>query len=171
MITDIEQAVLTALVGGIALIAIYFDVRWRRIPNWLTYPAMLLGFIVHGVTEGWNGVLSSGSGMAVGFFLFFIFYLLRLMGGGDVKLMAAMGALVGIKFTGMLFFLSAFAGASISLAMLLHVIFKNGLKHENGKTRKHLGKHLTCNLIKNLTVPYGVAISMGAVITLLVSFN
>ena len=167
MITDIEQAVLTALVGGIALIAIYYDVRWRRIPNWLTYPAMLLGFIVHGITEGWNGVLSSGGGMAVGFIIFLIFYLLRLMGGGDVKLMAAMGALVGIKLTGMMFFISAFAGALISIAMLLHALSKNRLKNENGKTRKYLSR----DLLKNLTVPYGVAISMGAVITLLVSFN
>ena len=167
MITDIEQAVLTALVGGIALIAIYYDVRWRRIPNWLTYPAMLLGFIVHGITEGWNGVLSSGGGMAVGLIIFLIFYLLRLMGGGDVKLMAAMGALVGIKLTGMMFFISAFAGALISIAMLLHALSKNRLKNENGKTRKYLSR----DLLKNLTVPYGVAISMGAVITLLVSFN
>ena len=56
---------------------------------------MIAGLIVHFAQRGWTGVLHSLFGSAIGFGVFLIFYLLGGMGGGDVKLMAGFGALLG----------------------------------------------------------------------------
>jgi prepilin peptidase CpaA len=58
---------------------------------------MLAGLIVHFAQNGWTGAMHSLFGSAIGFGVFLIFYLLGGMGGGDVKLMAGFGALLGAK--------------------------------------------------------------------------
>jgi prepilin peptidase CpaA len=55
----------------------------------------MAGLIVHFAQKGWPGVLHSLFGAAIGFAVFLIFYLLGGMGGGDIKLMAGFGALLG----------------------------------------------------------------------------
>ena len=70
------------------------DLRCGRIPNWLTYPALVAGvalsFLSGGVTP-----TASGLGMLAAGGLYLIFWLFRAVGAGDVKLMAAVGAFVG----------------------------------------------------------------------------
>ena len=82
-------ASLFALTAGIT------DLRSRKIPNWLTYPAMIAGFAAQCVLNGWRGALASIEGLVLfgGFFL--LFWLVNAMGAGDVKLAAALGAIVG----------------------------------------------------------------------------
>lgn len=76
-------------------IAAFFDIRSHRIPNWLTYPAWLLGAALAGLYFGWDGLVSSGLGFAVTFLPMFLMFMGGSIGGGDVKLMAAVGALLG----------------------------------------------------------------------------
>ncbi len=82
----------------------YTDLRWRKIPNWATYPAFLWGLALHAVPglgpPADDPPLTFGEsllGAAVCFGLMFLLY--RLVGGGagDVKLVAAVGALVGVE--------------------------------------------------------------------------
>ena len=56
---------------------------------------MVLGFVLHTALEGWHGAFTAGWGAVLGFAVFLIFYLLNGMGGGDVKLMAGFGSLLG----------------------------------------------------------------------------
>ena len=86
------RALLIILVG---LAAIIEDTGWRRISNWTSGGAVLAGLVVNSVEKGWTGALHSLEGTAIGFGVFLIFYLLGGMGGGDVKLMAGFGALLG----------------------------------------------------------------------------
>ena len=79
----------------IALVACAFDLRTRRIPNALTFGAALAGLIFHWVMSGTDGVQVAAGGWVVGLFLFLPFFVLRGMGGGDVKLLAALGAWLG----------------------------------------------------------------------------
>lgn len=72
-----------------------FDVLYRRIPNWLTCPAMLLALLVHGLTGGGAGLAHAIMGLAAGMALLMPFYLLKGMGAGDVKLMGVVGAFLG----------------------------------------------------------------------------
>jgi prepilin peptidase CpaA len=84
-----------AILVGLAAAA--DDLARRRIANWIPAAALSGGF---GWQIGQNGVWTGGlhalGGAAVGFAVFLIFYLMGGMGGGDVKLMAGFGALLGL---------------------------------------------------------------------------
>lgn len=88
---------LTAFVVIISL----FDLRARRIPNFLVFPAILIGLSLHLLWHGWAGLLFALKGCGAGFLLLFIPYLLgrtsgvKTMGAGDVKFLAAIGAFTG----------------------------------------------------------------------------
>src|SRR5215470_3226179 len=69
-------------------IAAQADVRTLKIPNRLTFPAILLALATHAVFGGWQGLMASLAGLAVALALV-PGWLMRWMGAGDVKLMAA----------------------------------------------------------------------------------
>jgi len=79
--------------------ALYSDVTQGRIPNALTYPAILVGFALAMGTGGLPLVLSSLQGFALGFTILFLGMMFGGIGGGDVKLAAALGALTGLQTT------------------------------------------------------------------------
>ena len=79
----------------VAIVACAFDLRTRRIPNALTFGAALAALVFHRLTGGTDGAMLAASGWLVGLCLFFPFFALRGMGGGDVKLLAALGAWIG----------------------------------------------------------------------------
>jgi prepilin peptidase CpaA len=87
------------LVWGLAicltLCAAVVDWRTRRIPNWLTVPALLVGIATHTVISGWAGAKMSLEGAGLAFGLLLPFVLLRALGAGDWKLMGAVGAFLG----------------------------------------------------------------------------
>jgi prepilin peptidase CpaA len=85
-------AVIALTVGVIAVA--WFDVRERRIPNAIVFPAALGGLALN-AARGWEGLWFGGQGLALGFALLFVPYLLRTMSAGDVKFLAAIGAFVG----------------------------------------------------------------------------
>ena len=82
-----------AILVGLAAV---MDDLWRRhIANWIPAAALAGGFGWQIGSAGWSGVLAAASGTAAGFVVFLVFFLLGGMGGGDVKLMAGFGALLG----------------------------------------------------------------------------
>jgi prepilin peptidase CpaA len=82
-----------AILVGVA--AVIDDLRRRQIANWIPLAACAGGLGWHMGQHGWKGGLHAFGGAAAGFAVFLIFYLLGGMGGGDVKLMAGFGALLG----------------------------------------------------------------------------
>jgi len=76
-------------------IAAFFDIRSHRIPNLLTYPAWALGLALGYAAGGWNGAVNSMIGFAVTFVPLFLMFMGGSIGGGDVKLMGGVGALLG----------------------------------------------------------------------------
>jgi prepilin peptidase CpaA len=87
-----SQVWIAILVG---LAATVDDLARRRIANWIPAAALAGGFGWQIGQSGWMGALYALAGAAAGFAVFLIFYLLGGMGGGDVKLMAGFGALLG----------------------------------------------------------------------------
>ena len=75
--------------------AVVEDLARRRVSNWISGSALISGFALHGAQQGWRGIATAAAGAAVGFAVFAVFYFLKGMGGGDVKLMAGFGSLLG----------------------------------------------------------------------------
>ena len=108
-------AIVTVLVCSCALA----DLRRGRIPNALTLGALALGIAVHGSVPGTGGgVVFALAGAAAGGGLFIVPFALGGMGGGDVKLMAAVGAWVGPSAVLWVALFAALAGGALALVHL-----------------------------------------------------
>jgi prepilin peptidase CpaA len=85
------------LAGGIGIAACVDDLRRRQISNWISGAAFASGVVLQTVEQGWRGAGAALLGTLAGASVFLIFYLAGGMGGGDVKLMAGFGALLGAR--------------------------------------------------------------------------
>ena len=79
----------------VALVACVTDLRSRRIPNVLTFGAAAAGIAFHATVPGGETVTSAVLGWLVGVAVFFVPFALGGLGGGDVKLLGALGAWLG----------------------------------------------------------------------------
>lgn len=121
-------------------VAAVTDIREHKIYNWNTYPGMVLGAVFNGGASGWPGLQDSLTGFALcGLIMVFCFVLFNI-GGGDVKLIAMMGAFLGVE-NGIEAMLWTFIlGSLMGIAIL---IWKLGLLHILAKTFQHLKIVLT----------------------------
>ncbi len=114
----------------VLFLASYTDLKTREVPDWLNYGfiAAALGIrTIYSFQEGWSTLLSGVIGLAVAFLVGSIFYLTHQWGGGDTKLLAGMGAMIGISYpfskaslTLLWFFLALlFIGALYGLAWMI----------------------------------------------------
>ena len=108
-----------AAVIAIAAVAVFCDVRTRRIPNALTFGAALAAFAFAAATSGVSGLGAAAGGWVTGAALFFPFFALRGMGAGDVKLLAALGAWLGPVETIWLAMFAAMAGGVLGIAVAI----------------------------------------------------
>jgi prepilin peptidase CpaA len=107
--------IVTAVAG---IIAATIDVRRFRIPNRLTLPLCLLGLIFHTALDGLAGLHYSFGGIMTGLLVLILFYVLGVMGAGDVKLLAACGAWIGAGYTFNVFFVAAVMSGIYSLVVV-----------------------------------------------------
>ncbi len=110
---------LLILVLLLAALAAYFDLRTRRIPNWLSLTGCAAGLSLNTAFSGTNGLRSAALGLGLGFVLYFPLWLLGARGAGDVKLLAAAGSFLGVADTLALFLLAAVLGGILALGLVL----------------------------------------------------
>lgn len=154
------ETILNLVTIGALLAAVYTDLRARRIPNALTLPLCLVGLALNGVLLGLDGVASSIQGWLLGLALLLPLFLLRGMGAGDVKLMAALGALKGPEFVYFTCLWAAVFGGVVALAGLTRS-GKLGL----ALTHLYYFKFLPAadgSFITAGRIPYAPAIALGA---------
>jgi prepilin peptidase CpaA len=106
--------VIAALAAGVGTAAV-IDIRTRRVPNWLTLLVALVGILL--ATTGVSGVSVGASlaGIAVGFLLMLPGHAFGGLGAGDVKLLAAVGALLGPWPIARAFLYTAIAGGALAI--------------------------------------------------------
>lgn len=106
------------------LLTSYDDARNKKIPNKYTIPVMLLGFVLMTIESGLDGLRNSLTGFLLGFLIFLLPFILGFMGAGDVKLMAAIGALKGFTFTLYSLLASSIVGG---IMVVIYAIYKKQL--------------------------------------------
>src|SRR5258708_8116772 len=101
------------LLAAMVLTAAVYDLRWRRIPNWLVLAGMISGIGLNSFLLEREGLVLALEGLGLAMLVYFPMYLLRAMGAGDVKLMMAVGAMVGWRAWFVVFVLSAIIGGVV----------------------------------------------------------
>jgi prepilin peptidase CpaA len=151
------------------------DLKSRRIPNTLTLTGAAAAFLFFLAHDGWHGLAWSAAGWAVGLAMFFPLFLLRGLGGGDVKLVAALGAWLGPGSVAWLALYAAAAGGPLAVALALS---RGYLKQALGNVwgllgywrlagvRPHPGLTLETAGANVPRLPYALPIAAGLVLTL-----
>ena len=104
---------------GLVLYAAWTDARVRIIPNWLTVAGIIAGFAVNVGISGLGGLRSAAAGFGIAASVYALFYALRAIGGGYLKLMAAIGAIAGPIHWFSIFLGSALLGGLIAVCVVL----------------------------------------------------
>lgn len=144
------------------------DVRTRRIPNMLTIGGALAGLAVHTIAGGKTGLELSFFGLALNGFVFLLLALPGGMGAGDVKMAAAVGALLTFPWCLYGLAYAALAGGLLAVGMALyHRRLGEALRNIARAPLRILRKEASAPTSGALFVPYGVAIAAGAIYTVL----
>ncbi|MEN8261899.1 MAG: A24 family peptidase [Nitrospirota bacterium] len=161
------------LLTTILIIAVVNDLRFQKIPNILTFPAMVVAIAYNSWFSGLEGFLFSIEGIGLGMAVFIAFHLFGGMGAGDVKLMGAVGGFLGPKGVFIAFIFTAFTGGIYSLIILAyHGHLRGTLKRYGTMFKSYI---LTRKIVyvsasnkeSKLRLCYGVPIAMGTLLTFL----
>jgi len=172
------EKVLLVLIVMVTVAAIY-DIRYRKIPNWLTIGGVLLGFAINfalGPPEG--GVLFALLGFGAAFGIYMVMYVLRATAAADVKLMGAVGALVGWERWFGIYFATAIVGGVMAIALVTarkrfkRTIFNVGFilsEIIHGRPAYVRNEELDVRNPKAVRLPHGAVIAVGTVSFLVIA--
>jgi len=148
-------------------VALYTDIKYQRLPNYLTFSGMAVGIFYH-VIFG-SGFLFSVKGLVLGTAFLFIPYLLGGTGAGDAKLMGAVGAFLGAEGVLKAFVFSALAGGIYAIIlMIIHGYLLEALKRYGRMLKGFLtiGEFIYLpppEEIRKIRLCYGIAIAAGTI--------
>jgi prepilin peptidase CpaA len=156
-----------------ATLSAVYDVRSRRIPNFITLPAIVFGLILHAVFGGWRQLATAAAGGLICGLIFLIFYLAGGMGAGDVKLITATGCIAGLSQIGHLLILTALAGGIMAISWALYrrqmvETWRNMQALAVHHRSMGLTPHPQFNISneQTLRMPYALAIAAGSGLSL-----
>ena len=163
--------VIFALLVPLAVIITYYDVRYRRIPNAFVLATLASGLIINTIYGGLSGTLMSLGGCAIAFTLMFILHIFGAMGAGDVKLFAAVGSLTGTNLVLPTFLVVILTGGALALLLTLRLgavrtTMQRVLQILVGLLPGWEMPRFTVPQDRRHTIPYGVAITFGSLISL-----
>ena len=158
------------LLVPLAIIIIYYDVKYRRIPNAFVLAALVSGLTINTAFGGLGGTVCSLGGGALAFILIFVLHVFGAMGAGDVNLFAAIGAVTGANLVLPTFVVVVLTGGVIaSISVIRAGVVKSTM---------HRVLQIFCGFLpgwemprfsvpadRRYTVPYGVAITLGGLIS------
>lgn len=142
-----------------------YDVRERRIPNRLNLAGLAVGLLLQAGFGGVQGILSGLSGFAVGFAILLLPFIAGMVGGGDVKFVAAAGAFLGWQLLLVGLGIGVVVGGVVGAISLVK-------RHRFGAAMRSLAADLVClssgvrptklqASTATETLPYGVSLAIG----------
>ena len=144
-------------------LAVVTDVRRRRIYNALTFPAMAIGFVMNAVVDGPRGLLWAATGLLLGAALFLIPVAMGGMGAGDLKLLAALGAIGGPVVVFWCAIYASIAGGLMAVAVL---VARRRLGTVVAPMALALSGRQLPSATSNVRLPFAIPIAFGAVAAL-----
>jgi prepilin peptidase CpaA len=158
------QLLSTITLVGFVGMAAFGDLRTRTIPNWLTFSFLSISLALRSFA-GAAGLLDgmAGAGIALGFAL--PLFLLGALGGGDGKLLMGVGALLGVERLWIALLAMAIAGGLLAAAEMVRRRAVVGTLlgvHAVLVDSRPIAQWKTIRTPGSLTIPYGVAIAVGA---------
>jgi prepilin peptidase CpaA len=166
-LTIVSSAVLIPL----AVVITYYDARYRRIPNAFVLATLIAGLSVNTIMNGMEGALASLGGCALAFGLMFMLHIFGAMGAGDVKLFAGIGSVLGASLVVPTFLVVVLVGGVLAVVTMMRA----------GTVRETLWRvaqifvgflpgwempRFSVPSERRYTIPYGVAITVGSLISL-----
>jgi prepilin peptidase CpaA len=154
----------------LAIIIAYYDVRYRRIPNPFVLATFISGVVINGIVAGLSGVLASFVGCAFAFILMFMLHVFGAMGAGDVKLFAAIGAVTGAHLVLPTFLVVILTGGVLALISIIRsgavvTTMQRVLQILVGLLPGWEMPKFAVPADRRYTIPYGVAITIGSLIS------
>ena len=161
----IASAALTTLLG----LGVWFDLRCRRIPNWLTVAGLGAALVLRGAL-GVSALVEGVEGAGLALLLSLPPFTLGMLGGGDVKLLVAVGGFMGpVRLIGA-FLMIALVGGALALLEGLRRRALGEVVSRSFAMVKYLawfgrfGYRPTLESQGAMTVPYGLAIGVGSLV-------
>ena len=154
----------------LAVIIAYYDIRYRRIPNPFVLATLAAGVAMNTILGGVQGVYTSLAGCGLAFILMFILHLFGAMGAGDVKLFAAIGAVLGSQLVVPTFLVVVITGGLLAMVSILRArtvvtTMQRVLQIFVGMLPGWRMPQFSVPLDRKYTIPYGVAITLGSIIS------
>lgn len=159
--------ILNVIFAGLIITAVIFDLKERRIPNWIIITGLAAVLLYHLILGNYNALWTSLNGLMAGILLLIIPFLAGGIGAGDVKLLGMVGAFKGTVFVFNSFIWMALIGGIIAVILLIKqhrftdclarlgrglLLFKSGaVKVSDTFSKKEFSSYF----------PYGVAIALG----------
>ena len=114
-----SDPIVVAAVAASVTVAAIVDMKTRRVPNWLTFGVAAIGVTLASAHVDTVGPLGALEGLAVGLLLMLPGHVIGKTGAGDVKLLAAVGTLLGPGSVAMAFLYSAIAGGVLAVLVAI----------------------------------------------------
>lgn len=164
--------VLKCILVALVCVAAAYDLRFRRIPNWLNLSGVILGLGTNTLLFAQHGFRLAVLGCFVALALYFPLYILHAMGAGDAKLMSAVGSVVGPQNWIIIFLCTAIAGGILGTVVAVHrkglretlfnvTILCNELIHLRAPAKRHASFDVRNS--RAMRLPHGVSIAAGSV--------
>jgi prepilin peptidase CpaA len=151
-----------AILATLLSAAVLSDMRHNRIPNVFSGAGFLAGVALHSIAAGPHGLIDSLAGAAIALGLFLPFYLARGIAAGDVKLMVAVGSLLGAPGALIATAATLMAGALLALGFVTYRTLKPAFTNHEPALMHLLMWRQTLSSMRKERFPYAAAIAAGS---------
>lgn len=166
----LASAVVFSSLSAFCVTAVYFDLRFGRIPNLFNALGFTTGLLISGVLSGMGGLRCSLYGASLGLVIMILPFLLHMVGGGDVKFLSAAGSIVGWQILWPSFLAGAALGGAIGIVLLVatdrslrRLRCRLVLWHAGCWRRRSSVLSLSGPSLADVRFPYSMPLSLGLI--------